>query len=236
MITAYQKTGKSTFISNLINNKIKINIINSKKYIPRDLNILYNIFKSKIKNNTYYSIFGINDKLDLYNDFDINGTEISFVKHIKDYVHSKLKINNLSLFELEKCKDNNYLDIESNTYKSLNQFYLEYAEDEKTKNLNIWSEKVFNTFKDNFDNINYITDFKFYNEYLYMKNRVTNLKTTRIYRSSVPISDKYIESEHDLDQFETDYLLVTSPLEFYKALRIFPQYKNYKYVATLVYE
>jgi hypothetical protein len=60
--------------------------------------------------------------------------------------------------------------------------------------------------------------------------------TARLYRSEVPVPPADIESEHDLDSFATDFLLVRDEAEFAKAVKQFGNCQDvgtYRKVGTL---
>jgi hypothetical protein len=74
-----------------------------------------------------------------------------------------------------------------------------------------------------------VTDWRYHNEAAYAINHIDNVLTIRIYRSAVPEPDSSIDSEHDLDTYLTDFLLLPDGIEdeFNKAIIKFPQYINY---------
>lgn len=72
-----------------------------------------------------------------------------------------------------------------------------------------------------------ITDWRFPNEEVYVKNNFRDVTTVRIYRKDVPIPSSNIESEHSLDHILTDFLLIPEYESIDHALQIFPQYSSY---------
>lgn len=74
-----------------------------------------------------------------------------------------------------------------------------------------------------------VTDWRFENEVKYVLTTFSDVITIRVYRSDVPIPDANIDSEHDLNKYPTDILLIQDGIEgeFEKAVELFPQYHDY---------
>jgi len=78
-----------------------------------------------------------------------------------------------------------------------------------------------------------VTDWRFNNEYQYCKDNLSNshqITTVRVFRKDVPIPDANEISEHELDHYPTDFLLVsiTNPeSDFAAAVKLWPQYRDY---------
>ena len=71
-----------------------------------------------------------------------------------------------------------------------------------------------------------ITDWKYPDEKEYIKSlKFSEVVTWRLFCSTVPIPDD--RTEHVLDTFPTEFLVVRDQEEFRKALEAFPQYENY---------
>jgi len=78
------------------------------------------------------------------------------------------------------------------------------------------------------------TDFRFPAEYYSVRDGAgIDVVVVRLFRSEIPVPPAGISSEHDLDAFETDFLLVRSEEEFSRAVKIFRQYANYVQIGTL---
>lgn len=73
-----------------------------------------------------------------------------------------------------------------------------------------------------------VTDWRYHNEAEYTHHSY-DVITVRLYRSDVPVPDPRIESEHNLDNYRTDFLLLRDDVdgEYEKAVEIFPQYIGY---------
>lgn len=109
--------------------------------------------------------------------------------------------------------------------KLLRQHYIDHGSMRREQDIDYWAKAALNPFKDDLGHV-IVTDFRFLNENAHaVKNFITN--TTRVFNSQVRIAPKDVVSEHDLDDFLTDYLLVHSEEEFTKALVVFPQYSHF---------
>lgn len=75
-----------------------------------------------------------------------------------------------------------------------------------------------------------ITDWRYKNEIQYAAEIFPHITTVRVYRSEVPEPHISIQSEHELDDYKTDFLLLCESdhvNEFNKAVKRFPQYNGY---------
>lgn len=83
-----------------------------------------------------------------------------------------------------------------------------------------------------------ITDFRYPNEYEYLKSfPENNILTIRIFRSEVPIPGVELKSEHALDDFSTDIIVMSCSEDTYARetvalLKTFPQYS--KHIANVL--
>lgn len=78
-------------------------------------------------------------------------------------------------------------------------------------------------------------DHRFRAEYEAAVSLGLEIVTLRVYRSAVPVPPPDVESEHDLDDFQTDYLLVESEEEFVSATKVWPMYEGYVYNWVMQY-
>lgn len=179
----------------------------------------------------------------------LNGIKrVSFADALKKEVKEKLIKENLidNQFDVESHKDiplvmpgtdlikkrNSGSPRSNNTIsnKTFRDYCIQRAEEARDKNPNHWCAKVLSDVYES-ENV-LITDWRYPNELEYYteSQNIINKKiiTCRVYRSQVPIPDKEIASEHSLDEFKTDYLLVTSEEEFTQAIKVFPLYTNYR--------
>ena len=75
-----------------------------------------------------------------------------------------------------------------------------------------------------------ILDWHFPNEHKYLKARHNNIITARLFNSTASIPPAIIDSEHALNTWNTEYLIVPNSLnesEFHIAVKHFPFYTNY---------
>lgn len=101
----------------------------------------------------------------------------------------------------------------------------------RSQDIDYWCSIIHNSLRENHKYI--ITDWRFPNEYEFFAKRGLVDNTIRIFRSQVPIPPLEEASEHSLDSFLTDFLLVTSEEEFVTAKSQFPQYSSYCKLGSL---
>ena len=141
----------------------------------------------------------------------------------------------LTVEQAESLKDRAYFRRSSGELKTLRQHYIDIGAEKRRIDENYWAKQVF-------QNKSWlpimITDWRLPNELEYAKQYAQanqmSLHTWRVYRSCVPMPDGSIETEHALDDYETDTLIVTSREEFDRAVHVFPQYRSYKPTFVLV--
>lgn len=107
--------------------------------------------------------------------------------------------------------------------KTYRDFLIEHGGFRRSQDVNYWVKQVLPMVTEE----SMITDWRFVNELLYLQSNLDLIKTIRLFRSEVPIPSMNIDSEHNLDNTTTDFLLVTNEEEFVKACEVFPQYKNF---------
>lgn len=102
--------------------------------------------------------------------------------------------------------------------------YIELGTLRKEHDKDYWCKKAFTD-----DNTTFVvTDWRFYHELNYVNENFKDIITTRVYRSSVIEPPMNIESEHALDDYRTDFLLLPDSIdEFAKVVERFPQYVEY---------
>ena len=116
---------------------------------------------------------------------------------------------------------------------SARDIYIEWGAERRAQNQDYWCEQAL-THVPNDPNVNcIITDWRFRNEAQYAIKTFESVVTIRVWRSDVPEPSIDIESEHNLDKYRTDYLLVLDDDEFKKAVIRFPQYANYIHTGGL---
>lgn len=118
---------------------------------------------------------------------------------------------------------------------SARDIYIEWGSIRRAQDPNYWCKVALNPIRDLQDITAVITDWRFRNEARYTLNTFKRVTTVRVYRSDVPEPPADIESEHDLDAYKTDFLLIRDdkPDEFAKAVEHFPQYREHVACETL---
>ena len=116
---------------------------------------------------------------------------------------------------------------------TLRQYYINHAMAKRAEDPDIWARTAYAPYIEMLSKRRDIpdlfsTDTRFTNEVKLAKAQFLHVTTTRIYRSCVPVPPTSEASEHELDTLATNYLFVTDPEEFRKALTLFPQYRDYK--------
>jgi hypothetical protein len=204
LLCAYSKTGKDIFYYKLQNN---INPQHSKW-------ILYSKNNSKhfINNNKYVRVsLADNLKIEaaqIYNiPFNISDDE----KDIKQFTHYITK-------QIVSARD----------------IYIEWADIRKKEDINYWVKKTVDfilTYHNN--DMIVVTDWRFMEELLYFQKYFENIFTVRLCRPEITEPPLDIISEHNLDNYTTDILLISDILNNAKiVLKRFPQYSDYneKYI------
>ncbi len=176
-------------------------------------------------NKYKFFVYGTHEK----NMVDIRKqyTKLSFAEPLKSEVH---RIFNIPFEINDVNKDIKMFKLPNEQIVSARDLYQIWGEHKKTHDMNHWAKLLKNKIKD--ENY-YISDWRFINEYVFMKNIDADIITTRIFRNSVKIPKYENKSEHELDNFTTDFLIVSDELDFQAAIRVFPQYSNYTYKYTI---
>jgi hypothetical protein len=137
------------------------------------------------------------------------------------FVYKRNEVPNLSeLIKDKKLSRYGFADelkkevgIFSENKEEVRHLYIQYANERRSEDINYFCRKVYIKMLDDSDNdIFIITDFRFYNELYYMCARFSKCYTIRIFRKEVEIPDINIESEHQLDDLLTDYLLINDDI------------------------
>lgn len=111
---------------------------------------------------------------------------------------------------------------------SARDIYIEWGVIRRSQDLDYWCKKALTPYISPRESptICVVTDWRFPNESQYAIQTFDNVKTFRLYRSDIPEPPANIESEHSLDTYSTDYLLLQEN-EFEQAIKKFPQYTSY---------
>lgn len=153
-------------------------------------------------------------------DDTIKYKRIAFADKLKDEVSIHYGIDrNIP----DALKDTKYL-IYNNDLVSPRDLYIEWAKFRRINNNYYWIEQVYNNISNN--DIYVVSDFRYPIEFEFFSSKC-DVKTLRVFRSEVVVSDA--PSEHQLDNFTTDYIACPSTIDFNNSLLLFPQYSHYIY-------
>lgn len=181
-IIGYTGVGKDTYFNNIKNDITTDWILHkSRNYdSPQNDEIMLNLAKNKIN-------------------------RIAFADILKDEVIDKYGLN----LDNTKNKDLKQYTV-NNDLLSFRDLCIKHALLNKKQDPEYYAKKII--IKE--DYINIITDLRFLVELNYLKRLIItkniNLITLRLYRDNMVIPDINIESEHELDNIETDYLCLLS--------------------------
>lgn len=219
-VCGFLRVGKDCFIEDLKNNKLK------QCRNPDEAKwIVYCKFENFII-------------LDLLSSPEIK--RYSFADALKIKTHDFLKLKGCSSNTFDEVKETAEFQNPSNPLerKTVRNFYIDVGQEERKKDPNVWTRIVHDEIDKDLTNQKnttpIISDFRFKNEIL----RPTQTTTIRLFRKKVPIPDFAksldVDSEHNLDDFETDYLLLPPGQEEFKAaIGFFPRYANFKPLLNL---
>lgn len=219
----WRRTGKDSFYKDLISTE------------PKYCWLIYsNINKNPFNKNKYIKKISLADKLKIYTHEYLGLEDFNDASTYED-VKDKIPVN-----KLIKSKESKLNDIDSiELYKylpkdpnaTLRDWYIAFGKAyiELKENTYWCSESIKNISKDY--NL-FITDYRLKHEKKYFLNKY-NIITIHLFRSEVQEPDINIQTEHDLNDEISDYLLVPSEEDFIKAVKRFPQYKNYKFIGIV---
>lgn len=225
MICGYKRTGKDTFVNYVtsgIKDTAQYSIYAENKHIDDsdEKDSFYRMEKQEIKVSQKEVI-----------DFS-GGVRMAFADTLKDEVRKRYSI---------PCSFDESIDKETPLFdgKSFRDLCIEIANERRLTDHTYWSKKAFLNRSKNTKKL-LVSDFRFFDELLYMCSTGNTIKTYRIFRSEISIPKILLEvqdPEHSLDNFRTDYLIViknNSKEEFKKAKEVFPNlYNTYIHVCDI---
>ena len=182
---------------------------------------LFKILNKEIKEYHPWLIF--NKDNDKFTYINLNFTRLAFADSLKDEVKS---LYNIECSEENKDIKNININNELVSFRSLCINYGKNTLD-KQKWVKIVCSKINN-------NTNYIiTDLRFKHEIEYLKmffdkNNI-EYKTIRLFNSDINIPDKNIISEHELDDYKTNFLF----LKKFEDKDKFTQYNNFNFCGKI---
>lgn len=212
-LVAYAGTGKDTFCAELAYRELRLGLPNGEArwlvYMPPDAAI------DELR-------FAIESK-------ECAVERFAFADALKVATHSWLKLVGCPAHAFEAVKNTMRLpDPTTGETKTIRGHYIDFGQAARRKDPLVWAAPVAKAIADYGKyTIDVTTDWRFENE---LAPRTHRTATIRLYRSGVPVAkalpNRENDSEHNLDNVATDYLLVP-PGEFEAALKKFPQYANY---------
>lgn len=223
LICGYKGTGKDTLY----------------KYIRekrKDISHLYGI-----KTLSYAVLSTKDNKFDLNKYYDTS--RISFADLLKEEVieiYSIPEIYNtddskdipITEFEIDNELDTKMKGMDLESPYSFRDFCIYHAKIRRDEDSEYWIKKSLVNFTDYCNNM--VTDFRYPNEEQYLKSlEDVNVITIRVFRSCIEIPPQNMISEHQLDDFTTDYVLVpykNTKHEIEKLKEKFPQYADYEII------
>lgn len=164
---------------------------------------------------------------------------VAFADTLKRDTHAYLGLPQTPASYYESVKDTMIIpDPVSKQMKSMRHHYIDYGQLKKQFDSKYWCRQVLGGANYPIGSDVMITDCRFPEEVTYAEQiaskRGMKLYSWRVYRETVPVPLAEEKSEHSLDSWLTDVLLVITPAEFDKAVQLFPQYSQYKLCSVLV--
>lgn len=128
--------------------------------------------------------------------------------------------------DLDKDKDKMYFlhPYNPHKYQTLRQYLIDHGTVMREDDPSYWIKELKRHIDTTQDRHYIVSDWRFQNEAQEMISEYSKVHTLRVYRSDVKSTSE--PTEHDLDDYKCDLLLVTSEEEFDKCLLVYPQYKG----------
>lgn len=203
LVCGYRRTGKDTLYDILSGAQIS------------------GLFKWRVYKNAsnQYNLRSISSKYE----------RTAFANALKEEVS---EVYNIPLVISDADKDiKQFVHYKTGEVVSARDIYIEWGTIRREQDINYWCKKALNPYLHPRENptTSVTTDWRFPNELQYAQSMFEDVVTIRVYRSDIPEPDLDIASEHSLDDYVTDYLLIRDGLdgEFEKTIQRFPQYASY---------
>lgn len=202
---AYCRTGKDTFLRILAGGKV------FKQFRWR-------VYRSPNRSNASLT----------YKNGSTIYNRIAFADSLKREASDKYGI---PLFIPDSDKDiKQFKHYKTGELVSARDIYIEWGKIRRAEDPDYWCRDALSSIKLIEDVAYVITDCRFTNEIDYTCKHFSDVVTVRLYCSDVPEPPLDIESEHNLDNYQTDLLLLPDEVEgeFDRAVKRFPQYQGYQ--------
>jgi len=206
-------------------------LITAFKFTGKDKIVQYINDDCKKEFKMEYRVFGPKEgaKMKEFHQFTINHSlRVALADPLKNETHHYLKLQNCKSNSFEHVKDNALFQDPYNPsiYKTIRQWYIEFgAQKKKEFGDYYWIDRAHHVVETNLNNQNVsVTDWRFKCENKPLKDGTKPL-TLRLYRKEVKEAPMNVDSEHNLDDELTDFLLV-SPDSEQQVFERFPQYND----------
>jgi hypothetical protein len=139
--------------------------------------------------------------------------------------------------DLEPVKDSLRVPHPTNItdIRLLRDWYIDYGSQMRAIHLDYWCHRGLGDFTVQEEGQGHpvVTDWRFLNEmtFAFRNFSADHIQSVRVFRADAPIPAADIESEHQLDKYETDFLALPSITHLPEALKHFPQYAEHRVLA-----
>lgn len=162
-------------------------------------------------------------------NLDHSPVRLAFADILKEEASEKYQI---PLVISDADKDiKQFIHYQTGEMVSARDIYIEWGAIRRKEDPNYWCKVAFESI-DN-ESCVIVTDWRFENEIAYAQSKFDDVVTIRLYRSDIDEPDITIESEHNLDTYLTDLLLVKDEADFNVAIQKFPQYREYTLTGSI---
>jgi hypothetical protein len=188
---------------------------------------LYNLLSGKqVESRFRWKIYKNGERLNMsLGSIDIEYQRTSFADLLKSEASTEYGIPPIVPDSDKEVKQ--FIHYKTGKVVSARDIYIEWGQVRRSQDADYWCKNAFNQIKNKA--VCVVTDWRFRNESEYVMKNFDEVITIRVYRSDVLEPDINIDSEHNLDSYQTDILLVRDDVEgeFEKAAIRFPQYQRY---------
>lgn len=197
MICGYKGSGKDTLYQDVNEHRVHVR---------------WNIYYSPHNNNTRRDVFQETYK------------RVSFADRLKLHTIHKYNLD-------DDIQKDTYIDRLGCTFR---QLVITEGRSSTRANPYIWTERALYEYNNTSNIPIFITDWRFDHEYHYLMNTWipayrshARVATARVVRLNVPIPEPNDKSEHFLDHWSTDYLIISKKDDLHDVVKFFPQYCDY---------
>lgn len=225
-ITGYKRTGKDTFGNDVRNGVFRYPWSLYGKSRDKDPTIS---FRMSSEDKEYFKKSSKSEAERIFKSF-VGAETTAFADELRRIVSNTLSLD--AFFDFETNKDTKKID-----GKLVRQHLIDAVSEGRAIDPAYWTKRAFLKF---FEEAGreakrvVCTDWRFINELKSAIDAGMSITTVRLYRSIVPVPPENIESEHDLDSIDTDYLLVPDKHNFKEACKNWEFYSGYVLLGSIV--